>query len=133
LIEAQMEFVIRPYDIDWGGIVSNIVYVRWLEDLRMELLRTNFPTYEVLAESLMPVLIRTEIDYRSALRFHDVCTGHIVVEGIGRVSMKLRAAFRKRDGEIAAEARQTGVFVNSRTGRPVSLPAELREKFAAEK
>jgi len=29
---------IRTYDIDFAGIVSNIVFVRWLEDLRLGLL-----------------------------------------------------------------------------------------------
>ena len=26
---------IRTYDIDFAGIVSNIVFIRWLEDLRL--------------------------------------------------------------------------------------------------
>ena len=29
---------IRTYDIDFAGIVSNIVFIRWLEDLRLALL-----------------------------------------------------------------------------------------------
>ena len=32
---AEKEITINAYDIDARGIVSNIVYIRWFEDLRM--------------------------------------------------------------------------------------------------
>lgn len=133
MIETQLEFPIRPYDVDVAGIVSNIVYVRWLEDLRMELLRAHFPMREALEKGLMPVLVRTEIDYRSSIRFLDGCTGRMEVEEIGRTSAKLRAAFRKHNGELAAEALQVSVFIDSATGRPVPMPSEVRELFEAGK
>ena len=34
---------IRTYDIDFAGIVSNIVFIRWLEDLRLGLLDQAYP------------------------------------------------------------------------------------------
>jgi acyl-CoA thioester hydrolase len=34
---------IRTYDIDFAGIVSNIVYVRWLEDLRLAMMEEAYP------------------------------------------------------------------------------------------
>jgi len=33
IVERAIE--IKTYDIDFAGIVSNIVYVRWLEDLAL--------------------------------------------------------------------------------------------------
>ena len=30
----EQPLAIRTYDIDFAGIVSNIVFVRWLEDLQ---------------------------------------------------------------------------------------------------
>ncbi len=129
MIEIQLELPIRPYDVDVAGIVSNIVYVRWLEDLRMELLRGHFPMKDLMARNLMPVLVRTEIDYRRSLRFHDGCTGRMQLAEIGRTSNTLRATFHNRAGELAAEATQIGVFVNSQTGRPVPLPDEIRAAF----
>jgi acyl-CoA thioester hydrolase len=35
---VELELPIRTYDIDFAGIVSNIVYIRWLEDLRIQML-----------------------------------------------------------------------------------------------
>ncbi len=34
----ERDLPIRTYDIDFAGIVSNIVYVRWLEDLRLAMM-----------------------------------------------------------------------------------------------
>ena len=31
---VQHSFRVMTYDIDFAGIVSNISYIRWLEDLR---------------------------------------------------------------------------------------------------
>ena len=129
MIETRLEFAIRPYDVDVVGIVSNIVYVRWLEDLRMELLRGHFPMRDMLARDLMPVLVRTEIDYRHSLRFQDGCTGVMRLAEAGRTSTVMRAIFSDREGRVAAEATQVGLFVDTRTGRPVPLPPEVRAAF----
>ena len=126
MIEAQLNFAIRPYDVDVAGIVSNIVYVRWLEDLRMELLRQHHQMRDLIGRDLMPVIVRTEIDYRASLRFHDECTGHMRVAAIGRTSATMRAIFRNQKGNTVAEATQISVFVDPHTGKPVPLPDEVR-------
>ena len=127
-----MEFVIRPYDVDVAGIVSNIVYVRWLEDLRMELWSRFLPEGELLARDLMHVLVRTEIDYRASLRFLDKCTGGMRVSSIGRTSVTMEATFRTSE-RVVAEARQVGVLIRQTTHRPVPLPEDLRRLLGAER
>lgn len=130
LISIEMELPIRPYDVDMAGIVSNIVYVRWLEDLRMRLLQEFFDVREMLERGLMPVVVRTEIDYRASLRFLDRCVGRMEVAAIGHTSATLRATFGEAERSIvAAEAVQIGVFVDTKTGRPVPLPEEFRALF----
>jgi acyl-CoA thioester hydrolase len=124
--EAKLEFAIRPYDVDVAGIVSNIVYVRWLEDLRMEMLARVFAPGEIDRRGLVPVVVRTEIDYRSSLRFHDACTGTMRLEEVGRTSVRLRARFADGRGTTAAAALQVGVFLNVETHRPVPVPEEIR-------
>lgn len=112
-----------------AGIVSNIVYVRWLEDLRVELLRNYFPPGDLLRQNLMPVVVRTEINYRASLRFLDQCLGHIRVAELGRTSATMEATFQNGDGLTIADAKQVGVFINSTTGKPVVLPDQLRKFF----
>lgn len=135
MISVEMILPIRPYDVDMAGIVSNIVYVRWLEDLRLQLLHEFFDVRGMLERGLMPVVVRTEIDYRASLRFLDVCTGRMEVVAVGRTSATMRATFGTSQGSapVAAEALQIGVFVDTQTGRPVPLPDEMRALFEEEK
>ena len=55
---------IRTYDIDFAGIVSNIVFIRWLEDLRLALLDQAYPLIRALAEDVAPILRATRLSYR---------------------------------------------------------------------
>ncbi len=41
-LEVELTIPVRSYDIDFAGIVSNIVYIRWLEDLRSKWLDEHF-------------------------------------------------------------------------------------------
>ncbi len=40
---VERDLPIRTYDIDFAGIVGNIVYVRWLEDLRLAMMEEAYP------------------------------------------------------------------------------------------
>jgi len=48
--EIQMPFNIRTYDINFAGIVSNIVYHRWLEDMRLDLIEQHLPLDSILKD-----------------------------------------------------------------------------------
>ena len=41
-LEISLDLPIKTYDIDFAGIVSNIVYIRWLEDLRLKMFEHHF-------------------------------------------------------------------------------------------
>ena len=53
LIERPI--VVRTYDIDFANIVHNIVYFRWLEDLRSEILADVLPIDEILTTGISPI------------------------------------------------------------------------------
>lgn len=131
MIETKLHLPIRPYDVDVAGIVSNIVYVRWLEDLRSELLHSVFARGALGDSGLMPVVVRTEINYRASLRYADRCTGRMRVAEAGRTSLTLDASFVNERGETAADARQVSVFVAIATGRPAPVPDDLRALIMA--
>jgi acyl-CoA thioester hydrolase len=124
-LQVELAFKVKTYDIDFAGIVSNIVYVRWLEDLRCEMLMDCFPMEEQLEQGIYPVLIRTEIDYRKVVRLGEKPIGRMwAVEG-GGVKWILEAEFTL-DDEVVAQARQEGVFVHQTTHRPVRMPEGLK-------
>jgi len=122
---VELVFRIQTYDIDFAGVVCNIVYIRWLEDLRLKMLEEYFPLERVLAEGFIPILARTEIDYLVPLRIGDRPVGQMWVAETGRARIDLQAEFRLGE-RVVARARQRGYFLDSQTMRTRPLPGPLR-------
>lgn len=120
--------MVKTYDIDFAQIVSNIVYVRWLEDLRLAFLNTHYPLADLLADGISPVLAKTEIEYHRAIRLLDQPTGRMWAGPLERVRWQVRAEFVV-DGAVTTTAAQTGYFVSLDDFRPVRLPERLKEKW----
>ena len=123
----QHEFRVMTYDIDFAGIVSNISYVRWLEDLRNLFAEQALSIGDALRRGIAPALIHTEIDYLAPVRFPDIVIGRMWLAEHGRSKWELAAEFQSQGtGQIVARARQTGVFIALETLRPVRLPEEYQ-------
>ena len=116
---------IRTYDIDFAGIVSNIVFIRWLEDLRLGLLDEAYPLLRALAEDIAPILLSTRIDYRRPVMITDPLVGRMRVAGLSRVRWRLAAEFTV-GGTVHAEAEQQGLFMRLSTRRPIAIPEPIR-------
>ena len=119
---------IRTYDIDFAGIVSNIVFVRWLEDLRLGLMDQVYPLTRALDEDVAPILLSTRIQYRRPVMIRDALTGHIRVAGLDRVRWRLTAEFTVA-GAVCAEAEQEGLFMRLSTRRPTKIPEPIRRAY----
>ena len=116
---------IRTYDIDFAGIVSNIVFIRWLEDLRLGLMDRAYPLIRALAEDVAPVLLSTRIDYRRPVTIGDPLIGRMRVARLSRVRWHLAAEFTV-NGAIHAEAEQEGLFMRLSTRKPIAIPEPIR-------
>ena len=124
--ELTRTIPVRTYDIDFGGIVSNIVYIRWLEDLRVQMLAEHFSLETAVRElGIAPVLVRTEIDYKRPIRLFDHVQARMWVAEVGAVRQVLQAEFTV-NGLLHTQARQTTCFVDMTTGRAVPTPEALR-------
>jgi acyl-CoA thioester hydrolase len=116
---------IQTYDIDFAGIVSNIVFVRWLEDLRLGLMEQAYPLIRALAEDVAPILLATRINYRQPVTIADQLVGRMRVSALGRVRWQLAAEFSV-GAAIHAEAEQEGLFMRLSTRRPIAIPEPIR-------
>src|SRR5258708_27092443 len=111
---------IRTYDIDFAGIVSNIVFIRWLEDLRLALLDQAYPLIQALAEDVAPILLATRISYRRPVTISDALVGRMRVAGLGRVRWRLAAQFAV-GSVVHAEAEQEGLFMPLSPRPPIAV------------
>lgn len=127
-LHVTLPLTVKTYDIDFAGVVSNIVYVRWLEDLRLALLDRYLPLKDQMDEGLGPVIVRTEIDYRRPVRLHESVQGHMWVSDASRIRYYLTAELSV-DGTVAATARQEGCFVWLESLRPARLPGHFVEQY----
>jgi acyl-CoA thioester hydrolase len=126
---VERDLPIRTYDIDFAGIVSNLVYIRWLEDLRLAMMEEAYPITQALAEDVAPILIETRIAYERPVRLEDALRGRMWVTAMERVKWHLAAEF-VAGGVVRARAAQSGLFIRLSTRRPIAPPLPLRRRFA---
>ena len=127
-LEISLEFPVKTYDIDFAGIVSNIVYIRWLEDLRLKMLESYLPLEKLMAEGYCPIINSTEIKYKKALRMFDQPVGKMWVAELGRSRCSLQAEIYLND-QIVTLATQVGFFINLKTMRPMPIPERLKHIY----
>lgn len=125
--EIKMVFEPKTYDIDYAGIVSNQVYLRWMEDMRFEVIRQHFG-WENFPPGVVPVLLRTEIDYINVLRLFDKVEGKAWISGLDNVRWYIEGEFLKvPDGAPVAKAKHSGVFYDTVKNRVIRIPKNLKK------
>ena len=128
--EIEIHLPVKTYDIDFAGVVSNIVYVRWLEDLRLEMLARHFPLDEQLKNGIVPVIVQTKIDYKQPIKLSDQPRGKMWIKTMASLRWSVIAEITVNN-KIAALGEQVGVFVNLQNSKPIRMPEGLKQKYHA--
>jgi acyl-CoA thioester hydrolase len=115
---VDLPITVKTYDIDFMGIVSNITYVRWMEDLRLRFLEVHYPLQKLISELIVPIITQT----------HDQVTGSIWMEKFDSSGWMANVEFMV-NGKHAATAKQGGVFLNLGTMKPANPPEGLQKKY----
>jgi len=128
----EIERAVMFYDTDAGGVVSNIAYLRFVEDARTVLLNTlGFPLAEIAARREFPAVLRTEIDYRKPAVLGDVIRVTARVEEVGR--LRFWCGFelsRLSGGDVLATCRQRVAFLRMPEGGVLPVPESIRAEGA---
>jgi acyl-CoA thioester hydrolase len=126
--ETELHFQVKTYDVDYVGYAHNIVYIRWLEDLRTAMITPYYSIERCIQEGITPIITRTAIDYKKPLKLSDEFIGKVwlsKIEGLRwYVSHELI-----HQGVLAATAEQSGIFINLTKHRPVPIPEEFVKRF----
>jgi acyl-CoA thioester hydrolase len=127
-LEVVLHFPVRTYDIDFAGVVSNIVYIRWLEDLRLAILEKYYPLERFLETGVAPTLVETHIRYIRQVTIHDKPVGRMWIS----MMRKLKFGFHGEisvDGETVVIADQVGCLLKMSDQKPVVMPDELVNSY----
>ena len=119
------------FDTDAGGVVHNIVYLRFIETARTLLaMQMGMSFEEIKRTQIHPVVVRTEIDYKRPAVLGDLITVN------GRLTEVSRARFwiefdvvRPSDGQLLVQCRQALALVQMPEGRPIRLPEGFPNSF----
>jgi acyl-CoA thioester hydrolase len=128
---APFEIVVAvsPDDIDEQNHVNNTVYLRWVQEVATAHWRAVASARA--QASIGWVVLRHEIDYKAP-----ACLGDQVIlcTWVGKATRLTFERFteihRGSDRQLLSKARTLWCPVNAQTGRPVRVPAEVREQFS---
>ncbi|HEY5792874.1 MAG TPA: thioesterase family protein [Chthoniobacterales bacterium] len=122
------------YDTDAGGVVHNIVYLRFIEYARTLLaMQLGMSFAEIRRTQIHPVVVRTEIDYRRPAVLGDELTINGRLTEVSGVRFWVEFEIvRPADGAQLVTCKQALALVQMPAGRPVRLPKGFPENFELE-
>lgn len=118
---VSMKFTVNTYDIDAAGHLNNIVYVRWLEDLRNKLFEKIFDFKKLIEAKYYPVVIFTEINYKRQIKLFEEPEGVMWIYNKSHGVYFLEAKITV-DNVTAALAIQRCVILDLKTNKIIVNP-----------
>jgi len=124
-----MSVRVQPADIDGQNHVNNTVYLRWIQDVAVA-------HWKALAsreaqEKIAWVVLRHEIDYKSPACLDDEIVLRTWVGEASRLKFeRFTEICRSSDQQLFAKARTLWVPIDSNTGKPMRVSAEVRARFS---
>ncbi|MEQ9408077.1 MAG: thioesterase family protein [Fuerstiella sp.] len=117
-------------DMDAFGHVNNVVYFRWFESARIDLLELLSQDVTMKGSGLGPILVSAKCDYRRQLHFPDTVHVGSKIGKVGRTSAEIHhAVYSQQQDVIVAEGISVMVVFDYDAHRPVRIPEDLRKKM----
>ena len=122
--EFRHQIRVRYAETDAQQVAHHSAYVVWLEEARIEALRSMGRCYRTLESTglLMPV-IEVSVRYRRSLVFDDRVDLITTIHPVGRARLRFETLLQS-GGEDKAEATVTVAVVDAQ-GRPQRVPEDL--------
>ena len=131
--ETPLTLRVSYAETDQMGVVNSVWYLRWFEYGRTEYIRARGKTYKQFEEEgfLLPVA-EASIKYHRSARYDEMLTiySSLIVLSPARLTFTYRIV-RDEDGVLLTSG-QTTHPVTNREGRPMRIPAELKDLLLSE-
>lgn len=124
------EFIIPASALDQNGHVNNVVYVQWMQDVAILHSEACGGTRAMQSTGATWFVRSHNIDYLSPAFAGEQLTVFTWVVDFRRARSLRRYRFvRKTDNVLLARGETEWVFVDSQSGRPRTIPAEVKGAF----
>ena len=116
-------------DIDEQNHVNNTVYLRWVQDVATAHWRAI--ASREAQDAIGWIVLRHEIDYKAPAKLGDEIVLRTWVGKATRLTFeRFTEIRRKSDGCLLSQARTLWCPINTQTGRPMRVSAEVRTQFS---
>jgi acyl-CoA thioester hydrolase len=131
-VPFSIEVAVQPPDIDYLGHVSNLVYLRWVQDVAIaHTTALGLAAKDYLALGKAWVVRKHQIEYLRPAKSGDVLTVETRVASMS-VASSVRETRILRGAEELCRASTDWVFFDLARGRPVRVPPEVSARFPIE-
>ncbi len=125
----EIPIVVEQSDIDMLGHVSNIVYLRWVQEAAIAHWKARATSDQ--QEKWNWVVVRHEIDYKRAARLgEELIAGTWVGQATDLTFERHTEILRAADRKLLARARTLWCPVNARSGKPSRVDDDVRKRFS---
>ena len=125
----ELSIPVQAADIDELGHVNNVVYLRWVQEAAVAHWRAAATAAQQAAVAW--VVLRHEIDYKRAARMgEDVIARTWVGTASTHAFERHTEIVRATDRSLLARARTSWCPIDKRSGRPIRVDPEVRERFS---
>ena len=124
------EFTVSETVIDTNGHVNNVVYVQWMQDVAIRHGKALSSEHGLGGDIGVWVARSHFIEYLRPAFAGDHVQARTWIADLSRVRARRRYQFaRLADGVILAKGETDWVFINPESGRPRSIPEEIKSAF----
>ncbi|MEZ4363500.1 MAG: thioesterase family protein [Kofleriaceae bacterium] len=129
----SLQVTTKADDIDEVNHVSNLVYLRWVQDIAVaHSAELGWPFSRYRAHGAIFVVRRHELDYVAPVLLGEVVRLETWVESLKAASCVRRTEIvRERDSQVVCRGKTLWAFVSFEDGRPQRIPEEIRKAFGA--
>lgn len=115
-LSIEISLNVNTYDIDVAGHVNNIVYIRWLEDMRSLLFPKLYSLKKLLAVNHYLVVVSSEVKYRKQIKLFDKPVGKMLLVSYSHGILLFKTEITI-DNHIAFNAIQKCVLINLKNNK----------------
>lgn len=126
------QFRVYYEDTDAGGIVYHTNYLKFCERTRTDFVREvlGYSQQKHLQEDKHGfVLAKLRANFMSSAKLEDLLTVTCVPFHLTRARLEMYQEIRNEQGKLLFAMCSTLAFVDGKTGRPLSIPEEFKQKL----
>ena len=124
---CQFDIQVTADVVDGNGHVNNVAYIQWLQDAAVRHARESGCMAATTAAGASWVVRTHHIEYLAPAFAGDTLTVQTWVVNFQKVrSLRKYKIIRAADQTVVARAETDWVFVNAKTGRPLTIPDEVK-------